>query len=327
MRGWKIVFVVGGVLVVAWAALFLNQKPEERTPIRIGTNPWPGYEFLHLADQKSFFREEGANIQLVRFDTLEDTRRAFERGQIDGMTVTMIELLQANEDGSPSRVAAFTDFSNGPDVILARGGIKSVADLKGRTVGIEPSSLSVFIIARALEKAGLSLDDVKIRGVNPTNMEEAMKSGEVDAVHTYPPLSLEMQKRIPGLTKIFDSSQIPGEILAVIAFNPDIVAHRKEDLRAMRRAWDKTLAYADAHPDEANTIMAKMENISPQEFAQARSEIKLLPISEQNKIMAPGGSFEQTLTKVQALLHKQGQIKQDHINAGDYLVRLDGEHP
>src|SRR5262249_44202854 len=118
-----------------------------------------------------------------------------------------------------------------------------------------------------------------------------------------------------------------GEILGIIAFRPDIITARRDELRAMRRAWDKALAYAKAHPQEADTIMGKIEGITPQEFAEELADIKTLSISEQQAIMAPGGPFERTLIKVHELLHKQGQLKESDIKANDFLVRLDDTHP
>ncbi len=49
---------------------------EPAPPIRIGTNPWPGYEFLHLADELGYFEEEGVEVRLVELTSNGDVRRA-----------------------------------------------------------------------------------------------------------------------------------------------------------------------------------------------------------------------------------------------------------
>ena len=66
---------------------------KENPPIRIGSTLWPGYDFLYLAKEKGFFEEEGVNVQLFDFVSLSDSRRAFERGQIDVLTGTIVEML------------------------------------------------------------------------------------------------------------------------------------------------------------------------------------------------------------------------------------------
>ena len=63
--------------------LFSSGCRKELPVIRVGMNLWPGYEFLYLAKEKGYFLEEGINLQLYDFVSLSDSRRAFERGQID----------------------------------------------------------------------------------------------------------------------------------------------------------------------------------------------------------------------------------------------------
>lgn len=328
MRGtWLVFGLVAGVLAVTAAFWLNNGSKTMGAPLRIGTNPWPGYEFLHLAEKKGFFAEENVAIKLVRFSSLEDTYHAFESGQVDGMTTTLIELLQTHENGKPAQAVLMTDFSNGSDVVIARKEIKNVADLKGKTIAIEPASLSVFIIARALEKSGLSLDDVKIVGMNPTNMSAAILSGKVDALHAYPPVSTEILKHADKTARIFDSAQIPGEIVDILSFSPDIVAQRMDDMQAIRRAWDKTLAYAQAHPEESNKIMAEVEGISPEEFQEALNGIKTLNLAEQRPLMARGGVCSKTLVHVAEILHKSGYLKDPSPHPDNFLVSIEDSQP
>jgi Integrase core domain/NMT1-like family len=108
-------------LFVAVAALLLNLgcAPEKSTSLRVGINPWPGYEFLYLAQEKGVYREEGLEVRLVEFSSLSDARRAYERGQINAIAATVIEVLQARDNSSRSpQIVQVTDYSNGADVIL-----------------------------------------------------------------------------------------------------------------------------------------------------------------------------------------------------------------
>jgi NitT/TauT family transport system substrate-binding protein len=322
---------ISGFIICALAAFVLFWfgwgKETEQTPLRIGTNPWPGYEFIHLADKKGFFKEEGVNVKLVRFSALEDARRAFERGQVDGMASTLIELLQAHEHGMAGKILLMTDFSNGSDVIIARKGINRPADLKGKKMGAESASLGVFVVARALDKAGLSLDSIKLVSMGPLNMEKALLSGEVDALHTYPPYSTNILKHKDAVTKIFDSTQIPGEIVDIVSFSPDTIDHRMKDLIAIRRAWDKTVVYARQHPEESNKIMAEVEGISAEEFADALSGVKVLSLAEQQPLMTRGGTVDKTLKQVAEILHKGGHLQNAAVQPDDYLLRAEDASP
>lgn len=68
-----------------------NQAPTEA--IRIGISPWPGYELLYLAQEKSFFEQAGLHVQIVEFSSLGDVLRAYEQGNIDGMASTLTEAI------------------------------------------------------------------------------------------------------------------------------------------------------------------------------------------------------------------------------------------
>lgn len=184
---------------VAAAAFLCSCGGADVEPLRIGINPWPGYEYLYLAQEKGFFADEGASIQLLEFSSLGDTRRAFEREQIDGMTCTLIELLQARDQSrrSPQAILA-TDFSHGTDVILARRPVADIRGLRGEKVGAEVASLGMYMLARALELSEMRLEDVTVVPMDQTSMPAALAQGAVDAVVTYPPSSVEIQREGAG---------------------------------------------------------------------------------------------------------------------------------
>lgn len=319
-KRWKI--ILGICVVVAIALWASTLKTKTQREIRIATNPWPGFEFVHLADRKGFFKEEGLNVKLLRFGALEDARHAFERKQADGMLTTVIEVLQANEHGSPALPVFLIDFSNGSDVIVVQKNIKNIADLKGKKVGVELATLSGFIMTRALEKSGLSLDDVIIEGLNPIAMQDALLSGKVAAVHVYPPYSTELMRNSENVVKIFDSSEIPGEIVDLLSLSPEIVNNHPEDVAALRRAWNKAVAYARAHPEEANIIMAEYEKITPQEFAEALKGVKIMNMEEQMPLIQ-GGTFTKGVEAVERILHKAGELKKP-VNADELLTAIKG---
>jgi len=184
--------------------------------IRIGINAWPGYEFLYLAQEKGFFEAEGVDVRIIEFNSLADGKRAYERGQIDGLGCTLIEHIQIldNSDRSPF-ICFVADYSNGADVIVANKTISNIQDLKGARVGLEIDSLGVFMLARVLDKAGLELDDIAIRPLDQISIERAVCEEELDAAISYPPISLRILRDCEA-SAIFTSAEIPNEIVDVI---------------------------------------------------------------------------------------------------------------
>ena len=111
--------------------------------LRLAVNPWPGYSFVYLADEKGYFDEEGVSIQFLELASLADARRVFEQGQVDLTFCTLVEVLLMNEVVSedPVKVIAAVDYSNGSDVLLARDEIQGLRDIRGRRIGVEPESV------------------------------------------------------------------------------------------------------------------------------------------------------------------------------------------
>ena len=99
-------------------------------PLRVGTNPWPGNEFLFLAEAKGFFAAEGVEVRLVESTSLSDGLHAFDRGEIDGMTGTLADVLESRaRTGRAPRAFMVLGTSSGTDVILARAGVVTVDDV------------------------------------------------------------------------------------------------------------------------------------------------------------------------------------------------------
>jgi len=120
-------------LIVASTFNLLGGPRDDGKPARLAINPWPGYELLYLAEQKGFFKEEGLNVVLKQFSSLEDVRNAFENGTVDGICSTLVEMIQAKANkGKLAQVALVADFSSGADEIQALREVADVKALKGR---------------------------------------------------------------------------------------------------------------------------------------------------------------------------------------------------
>ena len=281
----------------------------ERDPIRIGINAWPGYEFLYLAQEKGFFEKEGVNVRIVEFNSLADGRRAYERGHLDGLACTLIEHIQILDHSERSpKICLVVDYSNGADVILARAGISTIQELAGASVGLEIDSLGVFVLARALDKAGLDLADIQIKPLDQISMENALCQGEIDAAISYPPVSINMQKSCGG-SVIFSSAEIPGEIVDVVVLEESLIEARPSDAQAVIRAFFSAQEWAYQNPEEAFEIMGQREGLTSLEFKQALEDgIHIVKSGDQKRFFVEGGALDESLSHCSRILRDTKQI-------------------
>jgi NitT/TauT family transport system substrate-binding protein len=153
-------------------------------------------------------------------------------------------------------------------------------------------------------------------------MQEAFQTGEIDALVTYPPVSLSI-KNMGNSASQFSSANIPGEVVDVIAFDEAVVVERTDDVRRLLSAFHRAKQFAEREPGIAMPIMAAREGISPAEFATAlRDGIKLVSAQEQAAYLKPGGKIEHVLDSADRILRSAGQLSGPDRRQGSYTDRF-----
>src|SRR5689334_16863285 len=152
---------------------------EPATPLRIGTNVWIGSEPLYLA--RELGRLDPQTVQLVEYPSASEVLRAFRNQAIDGMVISLDELFALAVDGLQPRVILVVDVSNGADVVVGRSGMRTMRDLKGKSVAVESGALGAFVLSRALALNGMQASDVNVVHLESNEHPGAFDKGQVDA--------------------------------------------------------------------------------------------------------------------------------------------------
>jgi len=308
------------ITLVLMVGVMLSACSEQRSPIRLGTNVWPGYEPLYLARSIELLDEE--KIRLIAYPSASEVIRAFRNGSLEAASLTLDEALLLLEKGIPIKIVLVHDISVGADVIVARPEIAEVADLKGRTVGVESSALGAYAITRALQQHGLTIDQVRIRHLDVNQHEAAYRAGEIDAAVTFAPFSTRLSAM--GAHEIFSSREIPGEIVDVLVVHENVFKTRLPELQHLTRAWFKALQHLENQPREAAELMAQRLQLTPDEVLASYQGIHL-PDRSGNVDMLNGkqAQLSTTLRKLNQVMleHKliRDQISIDRILTGDAL--------
>ena len=287
--------------------------------VTIAINPWPGYEFLYLAEELGYFKKLGAPIKLVQVSSLSDAQRAYVNGRVNGFTSTLIEAVQAEPlGGSRLKVVMIPDYSNGGDVIMARSNIESVSDLKGKRVGCEVTSLGIYVLQRALSKAGLTLADVEIHNVEQLAGERELLADNIDAFVTYPPVSINIAKH-GQFNKIFSTAEIPKEIIDTVSLSEETLKKHPDIVEKLFEAWQLALDYTEENSAKAYVIMANRERISTTEFAETLNDVTILSANEQKKLFRNNASLKAAVANVCNTLNHVKAIQADCANYPDII--------
>ena len=263
------------IILFASLLFLISCKNDPPQTLRIAINPWPGYEVLHLAQEKGFFEQVGLNVELVRVASLADTQRVYLNNKVDGLTSTLIEAIQIQSFAvRPLTIALITDYSLGGDAIVAHESITKIKDLKGKTIGTEVSSLGIYVLQRGLQKHNLNLDNVTIKNVEQMSGIKEMNKGDISAFVTYPPISTELLKN-PNYHVIFDSSEIPKEVVDIVSISQSYLKLHPKTLEKLWQAWQLSYDFLNTHRDEALAIMAKHEGLTLAEFSEAFDNLEM----------------------------------------------------
>ena len=277
--------------------------------LTIPISNWPGYEYFYLAEQKGLARAEGLDLKILEFPDPQGIVHAYLRGELPIAQLTTVEAVDICSR-APERcpvVVLVLDESRGADQVMARPGIGSIAALRGRRVAVTPSTLGPFVLSRALEQQGLSLNDVQIRTLTLDAMPSALAEGSVDAAAIFPPFSVTAARQARA-TVLFDSTRIPGEIFDVLAVDPAFYREKRELLVRLLRTWQAAHQLRQSSPAEAVPLMARRERLTADEFSRVEKGLVYTPLAQQGPMLRPGGTLQRNLQAVHRVQEHLGLL-------------------
>jgi NitT/TauT family transport system substrate-binding protein len=161
--------------------------------------------------------------------------------------------------GVPTTVVLIGDYSNGNDALLVRNGLQ-MKDLTGKKMLLVQKTVSEYLFHRGMTLAGLK-DQIKgVRMINTSDADLAaafIGDKSVAAAVTWKPLVSQIQKQ-PGVASLFNSSQIPGEILDLTVVRSDVLSRPEGQnfARALAGAWYETLGQMSGAGPGSDKVLA-----------------------------------------------------------------------
>lgn len=282
--------LAGIVLPVVSLGFALTAHAAE--PLKIGYSDWPGWVAWQVAIDKGWFKEAGVDVKFEWFD-YSASMDAYAAGKLDAVLMTNGDALVVGAGGAKSSIILITDYSAGNDLIIAKPGIKSLADLKGKKVAVEVGLVDHLLLRNAMKKAGMAADDITIVNAKTNELPQIFASKDIAAVAVWQPVANQALKAVPGSKPIYTSADEPGLIYDVLAVNPASAKSRRAEWQKVVALWGKVVSYIEdpkTQPD-AVKIMAARSGISPAEYLPLLKGTKLLTPDDNRKIYARGKDY------------------------------------
>ena len=270
-------------------------------PLRVGINPWIGYETLPLAAQLGWLPE---GVELHATASFSASAQALAEGTLDAAGLTLEEMLLARARGTPLSAVLVFDVSAGADMLLARAEVPSIANLRGRRVGFESSALGPLVLSRALATVDLTLADVERQLIPPEEQFAAWQEGRIDAVVTYGPVATRLERA--GARRLFDSRHMPNAIFDVLAVRRERLDHPA--LPALVEAHFLALAHLEHNRDDALYRIAHRQQTTFAEVREALAGITLPDLTGNRDLLRAQGPLYPVAADLNGLLVAEGLL-------------------
>lgn len=282
---------------------FQGCTSEPDVSLRIGSNQWPGYEPLYLAQTLGF--HDNTNLKLIELTSSTEVMNAFRLGQLDVAALTMDEVFLLADIEQDLVVFLVMDISNGADKLIVTPELDSLTKLKHKKIGVENTALGAYFLSCILAANDLKHTDISVIPGTIDQHQSMLTSGQVDAVVTFDPVASQLIAR--GYRSLFDSSQLPGKIVDVLVTRRSLLKEKTHLFKQLMDAHWQAITYFKNHPDEATNIMAPRLHISPEQLKQSFAEL-ILPDQARNKSLL-NSTLSQSADTLNDVMLKQGMLE------------------
>jgi NitT/TauT family transport system substrate-binding protein len=225
----------------AWNTITANQSPA-----------W-------VAQDKGLFTKQGLNVDLSFIQGSVAALPALAAGEVSILQTTPVAAVQARIKGLDTVVLGdHIPFIN--QRLVAVQSVKSIQDLKGKTIGAtKPGASDDFTLALVLKKEGLDpKKDVQIAYLNDVpGQVTALSNGLVQAIVVSPPTNLTAAQAAKAHEVLnFYDLKIPYPGDGVASTRAYVSSHHDVVVKFLA-AYVDAIAYIKANPDDAKQIVAK----------------------------------------------------------------------
>lgn len=289
-----------------------NSSQASSTPVKLvyGGSSWLGHYPAYIGVQKGFFKDAGFDVEFKSYATSSDRMTGLAAGQVDIASTGAISAISMMASGSKGfYVVGSPDIYVGQEGIIANADIKTIADLKGKKIGVPFSSSSQVIVYDALKQANLVPNkDVQVLNMSGDAMVAAFTNKEIDAAAIWTPTFNKLQQ-VTGAHKLFIDTDTSIYKQYGFGAGPDVLVvskkfydANKDAVKKFMVAYYKSLAWMRDNPDQATQILKDLTKLSDQEQKDIITSVKWTDIDKQKASLGDNGNMTNTMDFLQKFL-------------------------
>lgn len=284
--------------LLCWICLFISivtlsgcsdkvdskENSENQNVVRIGYQKnGPLIILKSLGTLEKSLKPHGYTVEWKEFQAGPALTEALNAGSIDFGRTGNAPPIFAQASGAPFTyaVAGKSKYKGSGILVPKDSSIQTVADLKGKTIGFAKGSSSHFLLISALEKVGLTYEDITPAFLSPGDARVAFEQEKIDAMVVWDPFTSSSE--IHSNAKLL----IDGEGLTTdrdfFIANDDFINDNPDIIDLIIEEIAKAADWANQHHDELVTMLALILNVDETsvEIMVKRREYGLDDITEE----------------------------------------------
>jgi NitT/TauT family transport system substrate-binding protein len=291
---------------------------------------WTPYSYMVRSGiLRKWADKYNVSIKVQRFD-YAPSLDAFVARNIDACTMTNMEALDMPAaSGVPTTSIIIGDYSNGNDALLVRNGLH-MKDLAGKKMLLVEKTVSEYLFDRAMTINGLRDDLKRVRMINTSDSDIAtafVGDRSTSAIVTWKPMVSQLLKQ-PGVTSLFNSSQIPGEILDLTVVRTDVLdrpdGSGKRFAKALTGAWYELMQRMSAKGPDGDKVLAAIAAGSADTLASYKEQLsttKMFYTPQSAVAFGTSPELKQKMALVRTFCFEHGLLGADTKSVDDVAIR------
>ena len=291
---------------VAVTAAYAAVAAAQETKVAIGISGWTGFAPLTLAKEAGIFKKNGLDVSIKKIPQ-KDRHLAIASGDVQCAATTVETYVVWNANGVPITQVVQLDKSYGADGLAVRSGITKVADLKGKTVGVDaPGTSPYFGLAWILKKNGMTMKDITVATMSPQAAAQAFVAGQNDAAMTYEPYLSAVRDK-PESGKIIATTLDYPMVMDTLGCTPKFISENPKAVKAMVDSYFEALEMIKKDPAKSYEIMGADVKQTGADFAKSAAYLRWQDKAANQKFFA--GEIQAFSRESADLLLEVGIIK------------------
>lgn len=281
-----------------------------------GGSAWLGHYSAYIAIKAGLFASKGLDIKWQAFPTSSDRMGAVMAGSIDLAGTGVVSSLALMAAGATQfKLIATPNNFGRAEGVLVREDVSSVAQLKGKKIGVTFASSAHVLILDLLRQAGLRPDaDVALINLPAPNILSAYQGKQIDAAVAWTP-AFDRIKALPGTRVLADDTAFSLYKEFSITPGPDVLLASaklvKNDPAAVK-AFMQGIFEANAmlrdKPEEAARLLLELTGLTQEEQLNTIRQTGWYDAAQQRELLVQPGSFVTGMQKLAEMLVGLKQI-------------------